>query len=667
MKVEFLYMISVVALLLGCTPTKQQQRLDVFVKYPIYTGEWKEVTYSPVETKFQLWAPTASEVRVLLYEEGQGGSTYRMIHMQPSKDGMWTAVGNGDLKGKFYAFNVKIDDVWLGDTPGIMAQAVGVNGDRAAIIDMQNTNPAGWENDTRPYLKSFSDILIYEMHHRDFSADTISGIHHRGKYLALTEQNTHSYWGDATGIGHLKELGITHVQLMPSFDFSSVNEMEPEKAQYNWGYDPKNYNVPEGSYATDAFRPEVRIKEFKQMVLSLHQAGIRVIMDVVYNHTFNAKCSAFERTVPGYFYRTDENGNFSNASGCGNETASERPMMRKFMIESVCYWAREYHIDGFRFDLMGIHDMETMNAIRTALDCIDPTIFVYGEGWSLESPQLPDSLLAIKRNAYRMSRIASFSDEYRDGLRGPFGDDSKGGFVVGQPYFENKVRFGIVGGISHPQVCNDSIKKSVQVWANSPRQFVSYVSSHDDLCLTDRFRASVPNASIQELCAWQKLAETAIFTSQGIPFIFAGDEFMRSKHGVSNSYNSGDSINAINWGLKMVHRDVFDYVKGMIALRKSHPAFRLGNPDLICKYLEFIHVPASNVVAFRLKGNPCADSWLNTIVILNGRTEPIKVQIPDGKYWIACRDGRIDLIMGLGTLHGNEVMVSPVSAMIIHQ
>ncbi len=666
MKAKFLYMISVAALLSGCTPAKQQ-RLDAFGKYPVYTGDWKEMTYSPAETKFQLWAPTASEVRVLLYDEGRGGSTYRMLKMQPEKDGMWTATENGDLNGKFYTFNVKIDDIWQGDTPGVMAQAVGVNGDRAAIIDMRSTNPAGWEKDVKPPLKSFSDILIYEMHHRDFSMDTISGIQHRGKYLALTERGTHTYLGETTGIDHLKELGITHVQLLPSFDFSSVDEAKPEKAQYNWGYDPKNYNVPEGSYATDPFKPEVRIKEFKQMVQSLHQAGIRVIMDVVYNHTSGIKGSAFERTAPGYFYRTDENGKPSNASGCGNETASERPMMRKFIVESVCYWAKEYHIDGFRFDLMGVHDIETMKAIRKALNEIDPTIFVCGEGWVADKPQLPDSLLALKQNTYRMPGIATFSDEYRDGLRGPFGDDTKGGFVVGRPHFESEVRFGLVGGISHPQVGSDSIKTSVQVWANSPSQFISYVSCHDDLCLTDRLRASVAGASVQELSAWQKLAETAVLSSQGIPLLFAGDEIMRNKHGVSNSYNSGDSINAINWGLKTVHRNVFDYIKGMIALRKAHPAFRLGSSDLIRKHLEFIHVPATNVVAFRLKGNPCGDSWLNTIVILNGRTEPIKVQIPDGKYWIACRDGRIDLIMGLGILQGHEVTVSPVSAMIIHQ
>lgn len=665
MKVKYICAMSIAVLVLGCT--SKQQRLDAFKDYPVYEGEWKEIVYSPIETKFQLWAPTASEARVLLYEQGQGGSTCRMIKMQPDKKGMWMATEAGNLKGKFYAFNVKIDDVWQGDTPGVMAQAVGVNGNRAAIVDMKQTNPLGWEKDVKPSLKNFSDIIVYEMHHRDFSIDTISGIKHGGKYLALTESGTHTYLGETTGIDHLKELGVTHVHLLPSFDFSSIDETQLNKPQYNWGYDPQNYNVPEGSYATNPFLPEVRIKEFKQMVMSLHKAGIRVVMDVVYNHTSGIKGSAFERTVPGYFYRTTADGKTANASGCGNETASERPMVRKFMVESVCYWAKEYHIDGFRFDLMGVHDIETMQSIRKALDEIDPTIFIYGEGWAAEKPQLPDSLLAMKQNMRFMPGIAAFSDEFRDGLRGPFGKDTKGGFVVGRPHYEAAVRFGIVGGIDHPQVVNDSIKTTFKSWNSSPQQFISYVSSHDDLCLTDRFRASVPGASMQELSAWQKLAETAILTSQGVPFLFAGDEVMRSKQGVANSYNRGDSINAINWGLKTVHRDVFDYVKGMIALRKGHPAFRMGNPDLIRRHLEFIHVPATNVVAFRLKGNPCGDHWLNTIVILNARTEPIKVQIPDGKYWVACRDGRVDLVLGLGVIQGNEVTVSPVSALIIHQ
>lgn len=650
----------------SCTSI-QQKMYSSYDDYPVYEGQWEEMVYSPAATRFSLWAPTAQEVRVLLYDEGRNGSAYETVVMTAGKDGMWTTDVDGDLKGKFYAFNVKVDEQWLGDTPGVLAKALGVNGDRAAVINMADTNPEGWENDARPALKDFSDIILYEMHHRDFSIDSTANIRHNGKYLALTEEGTVTADGAKTGIDHLKELGVTHVHLLPSFDYSSVDETKPDLPQYNWGYDPKNYNAPEGSYATDPFQPEVRIREFKQMVMALHQAGIRVVMDVVYNHTAVTKGSNFERTVPGYFYRQDEKGGFADASACGNETASERAMVRKYMVQSVCYWAQEYHVDGFRFDLMGIHDIETMNAIRSALNEIDPTIYMYGEGWAAAAPRLQQERLAMKSNTYLMPGVAAFSDEFRDSLRGPFGHDEKGAFIIGAPRHEAGIKFGIVGGIAHPQVNNDSVHRVPKIWANQPTQFIAYASCHDDLCMTDRIRHTLPGASVKELAALQKLTQTAILTSQGVPFLFAGDEVMRDKKGVANSYKSPDEINAIDWTLKTTHRDVFDYVSGLIAMRKAHPAFHMGSADLIRQHLEFIHVPAGNVVAFRLKGNPCGDSWLNTTVVLNARTEPVTVDIPDGKYWIAARDGRIDLVMGLGTLVGNKLEVAPRSAMIIHQ
>lgn len=665
MKIRCFIAMSMLALC-GCNHS-HQKAYSSFDEYPFFEGKWEEMVYSPSETKFALWAPTAQEVRVLLYEEGQGGSSYRMIPMEAVNDGMWETVVNENLAGKFYTFNVKIDDVWQGDTPGVMAKAVGVNGDRAAILDLDSTDPEGWKQDVRPSLKSFADIMIYEMHHRDFSIDTVAGIRNRGKFLALTEEGTHTFLGEKTGIDHLKELGITHVHLLPSFDFSSVDETKLEKPQYNWGYDPKNYNVPDGSYSTDPYRPEVRIREFKQMVMALHKAGIRVIMDVVYNHTALTKGSNFERTVPGYFYRTDEEGKFANASGCGNETASDRTMMRKYMVESVVYWATEYHIDGFRFDLMGIHDIETMKAIRAALDKVDPTIYIYGEGWAAGKPQLPEDQLAMKNNTYQMPGIAAFSDEYRDSLRGAWGDDSKGAFVIGKPGHEAGIKFGIVGGVKHPQVNTDSVHRVPKIWANQPTQFISYVSCHDDLCLTDRLKTTLPKASLQELRTLQKLAETAVFTSQGVPFIFAGDEVLRDKKEVANSYNSPDEINAIDWRNKTHNREVFDYIKELIAMRKAHPAFRMGDADLIRKHLEFIPVQATNVVAFCLKGNPCGDSWRNTVVVLNARTEPITVTVPEGLYRIVCKDGKIDLKNGFGHANGGKLTVGPRSAMIAHQ
>lgn len=657
---------SVVLMVTGCS-TGHQKNYDSFDEYPVYEGEWDEMVYSPLETQFALWAPTAQEVRVMLYEKGQGGSAYQMVPLIAENKGMWRGTVAEDLNGKFYTFNVKIGDVWQGDTPGVMAKAVGVNGDRAAILDLNSTDPQGWEEDKRPPLKSFADIVIYEMHHRDFSIDTVSGIQHNGKFLALTEQGTTTFLGEKTGIDHLKELGVTHVHLLPSFDFASVDETKLDEPQYNWGYDPKNYNVPEGSYATDPYRPDVRIREFKQMVMALHKAGIRVIMDVVYNHTAVTAGGNFERTVPGYFYRLDDEGNFANASGCGNETASERPMMRKFMVESVVYWAKEYHIDGFRFDLMGIHDIETMNAIRKALDAVDPTIYIYGEGWAAGTPRLASEQLAMKKNVHKMHGVAAFSDEFRDSLRGAWGDDSKGAFVIGRFGHGNGIKFGLVGGINHPQLGKDSVNHPIIPWVNEPTQFISYVSCHDDMCIVDRLKATLRGASQQELNALLKLAETAVFTSQGVPFIYAGDEIMRDKQGVHNSYNSPDEINAIDWRKKTSHREVFDYIRGLIAMRKAHPAFRMGSADLIRKHLEFLETPADNVVAFRLKGEPCGDSWLNTIVVLNARTETVKIDVPAGKYWVVCRDGKIDLIKGLGVITGNQLSVSPRTAMIVHQ
>lgn len=628
-------------------------------EYPVYEGKWEEMTYTPLHTSFALWAPTAQQVKVLVYETGQGGSAKRMVDMEPAEDGMWRTSVEGDLKGCFYTFNVRINDVWQGDTPGLWAKAVGVNGNRAAIIDMKETDPTDWENDRRPTAKSLQDAIIYEMHLRDFTTDSTGGMKYRGKYLALTEDTTHTWMGEHTGLAHLKELGVTHVQLMPVFDFASIDESHPERTQYNWGYDPKNYNVPEGSYATDPYNPQVRIREFKQMIQALHNAGIRVIMDVVYNHTFTVQGSVFERTVPGYFYRKDAKGNFANGSGCGNETASERAMMAPLYCGISLLLGKEYHIDGFRFDLMGLHDAETMRAVRHALDRIDPAIFICGEGWAASVPSLSPDLLAMKENVNKMPGIAVFRDEFRDSLRGPFGNDKKGAFLIGRPNHEQGVRFGISGG-TYPLTPNDSC-------TGSPLQFISYVSCHDDLCLTDRLKATLPGASVQELGSLQKLAATALLTSQGVPILFAGDEFLRTRQGKPNPYNLPDEVNAIRWNDKALHRDVFDYYRGLIAMRKGHPAFRMGDAALIREHLEFIPVPASSVVAFRLKGNPCGDAWLNTIVVLNARTEAVKVNIPEGKYWVVCQNGKVDLVLGLGTITGNQLQVAPRSATIIHQ
>ena len=664
MNVKHVIWASIMSTTISCQSVKKEY--TSFEEYPIPEGKLVEMEYSPIETKFTLWAPTAEEVRVLLYDSGNEGSAYQTLSLEMGEDGIWNTSIKEDLKGKFYTFNVKVNGKWLGDTPGIMAKAVGVNGKRAAVIDLRSTDPEGWANDVRPLLKDYADIIVYEMHHRDFSLDSVSGIRNKGKFLALTDLGTTTSQGEKTGIDHLKELGVTHVHILPSYDYASVDESKPDKAQYNWGYDPQNYNVPDGSYSTDPYKPDVRIKEFKQMVQALHKAGIRVVLDVVYNHTFNTEESNFERTVPGYFYRQTKDGKPANGSGCGNETASDRAMMRKYMVESVLYWINEYHIDGFRFDLMGIHDIETMNEIRAAVDKIDPSIFIYGEGWAASAPQLNQEELAMKANIYKMPRIAAFSDEMRDGLRGGWDDDRKGAFLIGQPGHEMSIKFGLVGAVKHPQVINDSVNYSKEPWALQPTQMISYVSCHDDMCLADRLKATMPDATDEERASLHKLAETFVFTSQGVPFIFAGDEMMRDKKGIHNSYNSPDSINTIDWRNKTIHHDVFDYVRELITLRKNHPAFRMGDADKVRQYMELLPVEGSNLVAFILKDNANGDSWKNIIVAFNSRKEPAKLSIPAGRYTIVCKDGKIKQ-SGMGQVSGNEIIVPARSAMIIHQ
>lgn len=652
------------ATVVSCAPAKNEY--TSFELYPVRSGSLTEMEYAPEATQFTLWAPTADEVRLMLYEAGEGGHAYETVSMERAEEGTWKAKVEKDLKGKFYTFNVKIGEKWQGDTPGINAKAVGVNGKRAAIIDLRETDPEGWAEDKRPPLASPADIIIYEVHHRDFSVHPSSGIEHKGKFLAMTETGTKNPGGMATGIDHLKELGVTHVHILPSYDYASVDETRLDENKYNWGYDPLNYNVPEGSYSTDPYRPEVRIREFKQMVQALHKAGIRVVLDVVYNHTFNTAESNFERTVPGYFYRQKPDGTLADGSACGNETASNRPMMRKYMIESVLYWINEYHIDGFRFDLMGIHDIETMNEIRKAASAVDPTIFIYGEGWAASAPQMPEDSLAMKANTYKMPGIAAFSDEMRDALRGPFNNNEQGAFLAGLPGGEESIKFGIAGAVKHPQINNDSVNYSKAPWAGQPTQMISYVSCHDDMCLVDRLKASVPGITPEELVRLDKLAQTAVFTSQGVPFIYAGEEVLRDKKGVHNSYQSPDSINAIDWDRKTLNADAFAYYKGLIQLRRNHPAFRLGDAELVREHLEFLPVESTNLVAYRLKDHAGGDTWKDIIVVLNARREVASLSVPEGKYTVVCQNGLVNE-KGLATIYGPSLKVAPQSAMIIYQ
>ncbi len=638
----------------------------VYDEYPVYDGSDMELTYSSHQSKFRVWAPTASEVRLLLYETGWGGSAYRTQEMNRSKGGTWTVSISGDLKGRFYTFQVRLGETWLDETPGIWVKATGINGDRAAIIGLNEINHEGWENDIRPPLKNITDIMIYEIHVRDFSVSPNSGMKNKGKFLAFTEMGTKNSAGQATGIDHLKELGITHVHLMPSYDYASVDESRSEDKKYNWGYDPKNYNVPEGSYSTNPSNPIARIQEFKQMVQSLHKAGIRVIMDVVYNHTYIGEKSHFNLLAPGYFYRMNADSTWSNASGCNNETASERPMFRKFMIESVLYWAKEYHVDGFRFDLMGIHDIETMNQIRAALNELDPSIVMYGEGWTAGSSPLPEEKRALKKNAKQLNNIAVFSDDIRDAVKGSCIHDELPGFVSGIDSLEESVKFGIVGGVQHSQIGYTKTIYSKAPYVNHPTQSINYVSCHDDMCLVDKLRTSRPqNATEEEIIRFNKFAQTIVFTSQGIPFIYAGEELYRDKKGVHNTFQSPDSINQINWDNKTQYFDVFSYYKGLFELRKKHPAFRMTTQEMVQKQLEFVDLKTPNVVAYVLKDNANGDEWKKILVILNGNRKAVKLQLPQENWNLICHNGKIEL-RGMAVVNTPEFTVAPSSASIMY-
>lgn len=612
---------------------------------------FNEVSYSPKQTTFKLNAPQKPILRI--YDTGRGGNAIKKIKMKQTATNVWETTINGDLKGKFYTF-----DIGRGETPGVFAKAVGINGHRGAIVDMQTTNPTGWNNDHRLTLKNPADLIIYEMHHRDFSIDPSSGLVNKGKFLALTEQKA---------IKHLKELGVNAVHILPSFDFASIDESNTTTPQYNWGYDPLNYNVPEGSYSFDAEQPTRRILEFKQMVQALHKAGIRVILDVVYNHTFDIAGGNFDRTFPMAYYRYTADGKPSNGSGCGNETASEKPLMRQFMLESMKYWVNEYHIDGFRVDLMGIHDIETMNLIRKELTAIDPNIFIYGEGWTAGTCAYPTEKLALKAHIKQMPGIAAFSDELRDALRGPFSDNKQAAFLGGVPGFEESIKAGIAGMIAHPQIDYTKVNYTKEPWANQPTQMISYVSCHDDMCLTDRLKASIPETEydLDELIRLDELAQTAIFTSQGIPFMLSGEEMLRDKKGVHNSFNSPDEINHLDWNNLKKYPQLFNYYKGLIQMRKNHPAFRLGNAELVRKHLEFLPTQHDCLVAFRLKDHAGGDKWNNIYVVLNGNNTIQSINIPKGKYTIVANNGVINED-GNGEMEGGEITIDAQTALILH-
>ena len=633
-----------------------------FSIYPSYQGSDLGVIWTPEKTLVKIWAPTAKMVEFRLYKDGKSGDSFHKTQLQAGGNGIWTTVLMGDYEGKFYTFRINDGD-WLDEVPDIYARCVGVNGLRGMIFNPKKTNPEEWENDGGPELANPVDAVIYETHVRDFSIAENSGIEHKGKFLGFTEENTQTASGTSTGLAHLKELGITHVHLLPVNDYFTVDEEKPQE-KYNWGYDPQNYNALEGSYATNPHDGTVRIREFKKLVQALHKAGIGVILDVVYNHTYFAKESVFNQTVPGYFYRQKPDGTFSNASGCGNEMATERAMVRKFIVDSLKYWTEEFHIDGFRFDLMGVYDLETMQTIRKELNQLRPGIILYGEGWTADQSPLADAFRAVKANLTKLPGIGGFDDDFRDALKGNHSTKKSKGFVSGLDLREEAVKFGVVGAVDHPQIVYDYVETSKKAWAAEPGQCINYAACHDNYTLWDKLKLSRPKATDQEMRKMVKLAGALILTSQGVPFLQAGIEFCRTKGGNGNSYKSPDSVNQLDWDRKSEYREITQYFQQLIDLRKKHPAFRIPSAAQIRQHLNFCTQYKLGVVSYCIEGEKVGDVWQQLILIFNGNEEEVMIPLPEGTFRTIANGNEINE-NGIGEIVSDEVNVDGTSMLVL--
>ena len=629
----------------------------------LYTYDGTDLGCHPTsgETVFRIWTPTASRVEANLYRQAADPLPDRVAPLHADANGTWLLRIPEDLSGWYYTYNV-INGGDLQEVCDPNAIGVSVNGTRALVARPADANPEGWETVSHLVPENPTDAVLYEVHVRDFTIHAESGATHKGKFLGVSETGTHLPDGTKTGLDHLVELGITHVHLMPVFDFYTIDESRLHENRFNWGYDPHLYNAPEGSYATDPTDGLTRIRELKQMILSLKKRGIGVVMDVVYNHTYRSIDSEFNKLVPGYFYRTDEAGRFSDGSGCGNETASERAMVRKTITDSVLYWAREYKVDGFRFDLMALHDIDTMNGIRQALDAIHPGILLYGEGWTGGASRLAPELAASKQNAARLLKIGFFNDTSRDAIKGDNFQARNGGFVNGNPAQNGRVRFGITAAIPHPQV-DAFAATGAASWAGYPWHCVNYAASHDNLTLYDKLVASGCARDDREAMRRTNLAGAIVLLSQGIPFMLSGTEFLRTKKGMHNSYNMPDVYNEIDWNRKRLFRQSFDYHQGLIRLRRNHPAFRLALSEDVRLYLHFLPTVTSTI-AFELKPHAGGDSWNRILVIFNGSPEPQGISVPFAAQWQLVVDDRTAGCETLGTITGSLFTVPPLSALV---
>ncbi len=609
-----------------------------------YTGEDLGSIYTPETTSFRLWAPTASDVQVLLYNSELGGLT-RQEAMQRSEQGTWYAQVQGNLDTWYYLYLLTIHGVTQ-TAVDPYARAISVNGLRGMIVNLATTNPNGWDTDSYKTLAHAVDAVLYELHVRDFSIEQNSGMTNKGRYLAFTERGTKGPDGIVTGVDSLLQLGISHVQILPVEEFASVDENAPD--QYNWGYDPRNYNVPEGAYATTP-HGTARINEFKQLVQCLHKANIGVIMDVVYNHTFATLDSDFNKIVPQYYYRTNYAGYYTNGSGVGNEIAAERPMVQKFVRDSLKYWVQQYHIDGFRFDLMALLGVETMKQVAEDLHALNPNVLLYGEPWTGGGSALPAGQLVTKGQQKGLG-FGVFNDDMRNALVGSMFDAHNQGYATGASNQADAIRIGAMG--------------SIDTFTAAPGETLNYATSHDNYTLWDKIALSNGGDPEYDRILMDQLVQAIVFTSQGVPFIQGGDEFLRTKGGNDNSYNAGDAVNQFAWELKSQHMNVFNYYAGLIALRNNHPAFRMSSADDVRKHLTFLSSP-DNTLAFQLTGHANGDTWANILVIYNPMKANAVVSLPAGSWTIVGTQGHVDETP-LGQAAGT-VVVPGIACEILYQ
>jgi len=608
--------------------------------------------YSKTSTTLRVWAPTAQNVNVLLYQSTDGALSDRKPMKKLSK-GAWELKLPGDQHLTVYNYEVEFASRKVEAVDPYVYTAT-VNGKRGVIVDLARTNPDGWPMKQAKFSGSPADAVIYELHVRDLGMNENSGITNKGKFLSLTESGTKTPDGGITGVDAIVDTGITHLQLIPIYDYASIDETR--NTSFNWGYDPLNYNVPEGSYATDPYDPISRIKELKTAIAYMNSRGIRVIMDVVYNHVYDVSSHSFQKIVPGYYFRTNPDGSWANGTGVGNEVASERSMARKFIVESATYWAKEYRLGGFRFDLMGIHDVETMNQIRKSVSRIDPTFIIIGEGWNMGNI-LGQDQKANQLNAYKMPGIAHFNDGIRDGVKGSVFNGPDNGWATGKTSARNQVMEGIVGQIAYEEGIGGQ-------WGEiQPTQSVTYVEAHDNLTLHDKLVKSVPNATAAERSQLHRFASSIALLAQGVAFVHAGQEFERSKDGDENSYKSPDRINALRWLERAKNKTTVEYFKGLIELRKAHPAFRMTTADQVRKNLKFFG--PSELIAYELNGKAVRDNWSRIIVVHNPTAKEVTLDIPAGN-WTVVVSGEKAGILSLGTIQ-NALRVGPSSTSVIYQ